>query len=207
MSAQMQFDRNKLRAVILRTCELCPPDKLGAVKLHKVLYFLDMLAYARSGTAVTGAEYRKRPFGPTCVQLLPTLRLMERAGELAVAETDYYGFRKQEFQALTPPEPHRLSTSEELLLEAVVDFVCNQNTARSISEASHQLPWEIAEFGETIGYDTALMLLPSQPSVEAMDLIEREAGAIEAARSNGNSVDRTPYRDFRSRVLSQIGAA
>jgi len=205
MSPVMQFDRNKLKAVILRTCELCPPDKLGAVKLHKVLYFLDMISFARSGQAATGAEYRKRPFGPTCVQLLPTLRAMEQAGELAITETDYFGLRKKEFHARTAPEMNRLSTAEAALLEGVVDFVCNQNTAKSISEISHQAPWEMAEFGETIGYDTALMLFPSQPSAEALELVEGEAEAIEAARSNGDSVDRPTYRDFRSRVLSQIG--
>lgn len=207
MSSMMQFDRNKLKAVILRTCELCPPEKLGAVKLHKVLYFLDMLAFARSGQAVTGAEYRKRPFGPTCVPLLPTLRAMEQDGELSITEADYFGLKKKEFRALVRPEEHRLSTAEEALLDGVVDFVCNRNTAKSISDISHQLPWEMAEFGETIGYDTALLLFPSQPSAEALDLVEQEAGALEAARSNNDAVDRTTYRDFRSRVLSQIGAA
>lgn len=205
MSPVMQFDRNKLKAVILRTCELCPPDKLGAVKLHKVLYFLDMISFARSGQAVTGAEYRKRPFGPTCVQLLPTLRAMEQAGELSVSETDYFGLRKKEFHARAAPESDRLSAAEASLLEGVVDFVCNQNTAKSISEISHQAPWEMAEFGETVGYDTALMLFPSQPSAEALELIEGEAETIEAARSNSDPVDRTTYRDFRSRVLSHIG--
>lgn len=207
MPAQMQFDRNKLKTVILRTCELCPPEKLGAVKLHKVLYFTDMIAYARSGRAVTGAEYRKRPFGPTCVPLLPILRDMERDGELVVSETEYFGLRKKEFRALSEADMRRLSDEESALLEEVVDFVCHRNTARSISEISHQLPWELADFGETIGYDTALMLFPSQPSAEALDLVEQEAEALEAARSEGDTVGRSTYRDFRSRVQSQIGAA
>lgn len=207
MSAPMQFDRNKLKAAILRTCELCPPDKLGAVKLHKVLYFLDMISFALSGQPVTGAEYRKRPFGPTCVPLLPVLRELEESGDLAVTDTDYFGFRKREFRALSAAEEHRLSHREGALLEAVVDFVCHQNTAKSISEISHQLPWEMAEFGETIGYDTALLLFPSQPSAEAIDMVEQETAALEAARSDADTVDRSNYRDFRSRVLSQVGRA
>ena len=52
----MQFDRSKLEAVILHTCDVCPPAKLGAVKLHKVLYFLDMIHFAQSGSrlAISG---------------------------------------------------------------------------------------------------------------------------------------------------------
>ena len=58
----MQFDRAKLKTVILYVCSRCEPAQLGAVKLHKVLYFTDMLHYAHAGTAVTGATYRERPF-------------------------------------------------------------------------------------------------------------------------------------------------
>jgi hypothetical protein len=38
----MQFDRAKLKAVILYTCAKCEASKLGAVKLNKVLYYGDI---------------------------------------------------------------------------------------------------------------------------------------------------------------------
>ncbi|MGO4836011.1 Panacea domain-containing protein, partial [Rhizobiaceae sp. 2RAB30] len=63
---QITFSRDKLRAAVLHVISSCKPDRLGAVKLHKVLYYSDMLSYLDTGKPVTGAEYRKRPFGPTC---------------------------------------------------------------------------------------------------------------------------------------------
>ena len=69
----MQFDLAKLKDVILYACSRCEPSRLGAVKLHKILYFSDMIYYANVGAPLTGATYRKRPMGPTCDQLLATL--------------------------------------------------------------------------------------------------------------------------------------
>jgi len=202
----MQFDRSKLREAILYACEECPPELLGAVKLHKVLYFTDMLRYAATGRPFTGAEYRKRPFGPTCTPLLATLRTMERDGELAVSEADYFGLAKKEYRARRPADRSRFAAGELALFDEVIDFVCRRNSARTISEISHQLPWELAEFGEVIGYDTALMLVPDDVTPEALELVEGEARIVEAARSNGSSMGGRTYRAFRSRVLSEARA-
>lgn len=201
----MQFDRNKLRAAILRACYQVPADRLGAVKLHKILYFLDMIQYARSGNAVTGSEYRKRPFGPTCVQLLPVLREMERDWDIDVREVDYFGLRKKEYVP-TASEPDGILNREEAeLLDEVVDFVCNRNSARTISEFSHQLPWEMAEFGAIIPYESALLLFPSEASVEAVDRVGQGLDEIEAARSSANTLAFTDIATFRGRVRSRIG--
>lgn len=202
MATEVQFDRSKLKAAILHICRTVPADRLGAVKLHKSLYFTDMLRYAETGRAVTGATYKKRPNGPTCVQLLPVLAEMERDGLIEVGQSDYFGFRKTNYVALADPERGRLAVEEVALLDEVTDFVCNRNSARTISEFSHQLPWELAEFGEVIGYETALMLLPSEPSVAAFSIVSAEARAIEDSRSRGDAVARSTYRDFRSRVQS-----
>ena len=207
MARNVQFDRNKLRAAILHVCGAVPAERLGAVKLHKVLYFLDMLFFAQTGRAVTGAEYRKRPFGPTCVPLLPMLAQMERDGAIRIDEADYFGFRKKNYVALTLPDHGRLSEAEVALLDEVIDFVCNLNSARTISEFSHQAPWETVEFGDVIGYDTALLLFPADPSPEAMALVEREAGTLEAARSQRDAVALTEFGAFRGRVLASIGRA
>jgi Protein of unknown function (DUF4065) len=74
----MQFDREKYKAVILYTCVKCEAHQLGAVKLHKVLYYADMLHYAHMGAPMTGSTYRKRPHGPTSDELLQTLRELEK---------------------------------------------------------------------------------------------------------------------------------
>lgn len=201
----MQFDRAKLRAVILHTCRSCPPDNLGAVKMHKVLYFLDMISYAQTGASVTGATYRKRPFGPTCDQLLQMLREMERTGDLAIKKVNFHGLIKTEYMALANEQSGVLNDEERGLLNEVIAFVCHQNSARTISEFSHKLPWELAEFGEEIPYDTALLLYPTQPSPEAFEKVSEGFAEIETARQSASAVDLPVLSAFRSRVLSQLG--
>src|SRR5438132_10773844 len=117
----MQFDRAKFKTVILYTCAKCDASQLGAVKLHKVLYFSDMLHYAHVGAPITGATYRKRALGPTCDQLLSTLRDLDRGGALAVRDVDYFGFRKKEYVPLQAAEVERLSESERSLLDEVIE--------------------------------------------------------------------------------------
>lgn len=202
-----QFDRGKLRAAILHTCKSCPPDRLGAVKLHKVLYFLDMVHYAQRGTPVTGASYRKRPFGPTCVQLLPMLRDMERAGELEVITSDYFGYTKTEYRALADAEQDVLNDSELDLLNDVIDFVCNRNSARSISDFSHKLPWEQAEYGEEISYRSALLLYPIDITPEAFEAAGAGLEDIADTRQRSNTLDFPLLSDFRGRVRAAAGQA
>jgi len=201
----MQFDRDKMRAVILRACHSCNVEDLGAVKLNKVLYYFDMISYAHHRYSVTGAVYRKRPNGPTSDQLLFLLRDMARDGEIEIRTVDYFGYLKKEYHAKVTEPEHILNDAERALLDDVLDFVCNKNTAKSISEYSHKLPWEMAEMGGVIGYETAILLFPSQPSPEAFDLAARGMTEVEATQSKRGPVAMSSIGDFRSRLLSATG--
>ena len=203
--AEVQFDPGKMRAVILHTCHACDPSDLGAVKLHKVLYYLDMVMYAHQREVVTGATYRKRPNGPMADQLLFTLRDMTQAGDLKVENVNYHGFWKKEYQALVP-EPEGILNSEELsMLDDAIDFVCRKNTAKSISDYSHALPWEMADMGGEIPYHTAMLLFPMQPSPEAFDAAEQGMSEVETARSQTEALGLQDLGAFRGRVLASVG--
>ena len=207
MGESMQFDREKMRAVILHACHTCEPSELGAVKLNKVLYYLDMLCYVDTRNAVTGATYRKRPNGPTSDQLLFQLRDMVRAGDIEVRDVDYHGFIKKEYRALTPEPTHILNDDEIALLDEVIDFVCRHNTAKSISDFSHSLPWEIVQMGGVIPYHTAMLLLPSQPSPEAIEISETGVDEVGRARSQEDALGMSELGAFRGRILEAIGQA
>ena len=206
MAQNVQFDRNKLKAAVLLICEACPPDRLGAVKFHKALYFADMLQYATSRRPLTGATYRKRPYGPTCEQLLPTLAELSREGAVEISDVDYFGYRKKEYRALRSASEGVLSDDEIALLREIVGFVCHDNTAATISEFSHQAPWERAEFGAEIPYTTAYQLFPSIVSEEALAVTARGAEEIETARQAGASLGYRNFEVFR-RSLRKTGSA
>ena len=196
----MQFDRAKLKAAILHVCSQCEPAELGAVKLHKTLYYGDMIRYLDAGVPITGSTYRKRPFGPTCDALLSTLRELQEEGAIRVREVKYFGYRKKDYLALRGPESDRLSEAERAVLDESVDFVCRRNTARTISDFSHSTPWEIVEFGEVLPYHNALHLIPNEVSEEALDWALAQAPAIEAERSKANPLDYPVFAAIRGGV-------
>lgn len=199
----MQFDRDKLNAAILYTCGRCREHDLGAVKLNKVLYFADMLRFIQNGTSITGSTYRKRRHGPTCDEVGASLRALEQAEKLRIGTVDYFGYLKKQYTALADPEP-RLSSAERAILDDVIDFVCFKNTARTISEFSHQSPWELADFGDVIPYTSAFRLIPSQTSEEAVAWASEQEALIERARGS-SKVETQSFGTLRSRVLERMG--
>jgi hypothetical protein len=200
----MQFDRAKLRALILYACSKCDPSRLGAVKLHKVLYYTDMLYYAGSGAPVSGATYRKSAFGPTCVQLLPTLSELVREKLVEVKEVDYFGYRKKEYIARESPEIGRLNKAELYLLDEVIEFVCFSNTAKTISDFSHNRAWELAEYGDVLKYNSVFHIFPTEVSLDTMEWATAEIKEIEARRQSGEAVGRIPFRALREKVMESV---
>ena len=200
----MQFDRQKLRDVILYACSLCEPVKMGAVKLHKVLYFSDMLHYASVGAPLTGATYRKRPMGPTCDQLLSILSELAREGALTIREVDYFGYRKKEYVATDVSDGGNLSGQERALLAEMVEFVCANNTAKTISEFSHNKAWDIVKFGDVISYNSVFNIFPTQVSPDAWEWAGRETRAIEAERSRNEPMESRVFSTLRKKVLAGI---
>ena|ERR1700730_2850986 len=199
MARNFQFDPSKLKAVILYVCGKFAPAHLGAVKMHKILYFSDMIHYVNFGRPLTGATFRKRQLGPTCDQLLSSLSELEKDGQLKIEEVNYFGFLKTQFIPLIPPDTSAFNESELLLLNEVVDFVCLNNTAKSISEFSHNMAWEIANFGEVLEYKSAYRLYPTQVSPEAMEWAGVEGRDLVDPTKTEQMVY-TDFETFRNRV-------
>lgn len=120
-------------------------------------------------------------------------------------DTDFYGLCKKEYIALADEPVGALNEAEIALLDEVIEFVCDKNSAKTISEYSHKLPCEMAEFGEEIPYSTALLLFPVEVTPEAFDATEEGLAEVAEAGFSADPLAFPVYADFRSRVLSQIG--
>ncbi len=176
----VQFDREKFKEAILFLASYCPPEELGNVKLHKMLYFADMMNFLEEGRPLTGVDYLKQKFGPTARHLTSAVEDLSREGRLTAREVDYHGFFKKDYVATAPFKAERLAERELNLLRDVADFVRGK-TARQISEISHNAAWEAAALGEVIPYFTALQLAP----VEITD--DDRAWALETAAAHAHT--------------------
>lgn len=158
---EIQFDREKFLDSIHYICVRCDPRQLGRVKLHKILYFADMLHYVTFGRPLTGEEYQKQKFGPVARHLTWALGALADQGRIRIETRDYFGFPKLEVHATQAGPADRLNDREVQLLNEVAAFVCGRTTGE-ISDLSHDAPWQTAELGETIPYFTALGLFPAE---------------------------------------------
>jgi uncharacterized phage-associated protein len=154
-----RLDRDKLIEVVHYICANCSPEELGNVKLHKILYFSDMLHFLSTGEPLTGVEYQKQQFGPTARHLSWAVDKLVAHGKLKIERRDYFGHMKTDYIVLQQPRPGALSNHAVQILNDVIAFVCSRS-AKEISELSHDAAWQAAEIGEVIPYDAALGLLP-----------------------------------------------
>lgn len=205
MKNQHQFDVEKLKTLVLYVCSKCEPTQLGAIKLHKTLYFSDMLFYAENGHPITGAIYRKRPLGPTCDAILPIIRDLERDGDLEVTTVNYHGYHKKQFICKNIPDMTRINDKEKLVVDEMIDFVCKNNTAKMISDLSHNRAWDHADFGDVITYSSVFKIFPNPVSLEALDWASNEVKQI-AAKPTSESVVRKPLSDLRASLYKESRA-
>jgi antitoxin SocA-like protein len=159
LKRQQRPSDEKLRELILYLSDLSAQDRhFGAVKLNKLLFYADVLAYQRHGEAITGQEYQALPQGPAPRRLKPVTDKMKKMGELRTQEVRI----NRRFRQLRPiagrmPNLSKFTKQENDLILEVVQRFWNLN-AKQISEESHLfLGWQLANEGETIPYSTVLI--------------------------------------------------
>ena len=155
----VRFNREKFLAAVHHIIWRCSanPDVLGKTKLHKTLYYADMVRFFSKGEALTGVEYLKSRHGPTARYLEWGLRELGANGAITSSKDDYFGLVKYTYKSLREPKTNVLSSDETGLIDTIIEFVCQQS-AKAISEFSHAQPWLDAEMGARIPYSTAYQL-------------------------------------------------
>ena len=83
----MERNRDKFKTLVHYTIWECTnPAILGAIKLNKVLWVTDVLAYLIWGAPVTGEHYRKGQFGPIAISMVGIVEELKNEGKIAVRE-------------------------------------------------------------------------------------------------------------------------
>ncbi|MGO9021826.1 MAG: Panacea domain-containing protein [Syntrophobacteraceae bacterium] len=170
----MQFNYEKFKDLVHYICHIADRDKLGAVKLNKILWFSDVVSYVARDEPLTGATYIKRDLGPVPRDILRAIEELVRENKLVVRDVSYYGNTKTEYITLQEPDLSNFSASEISLVDKVAHDICHHHTAKSISEKTHNIIWKLAGIGEEIPYY----------AVYAAELGEITEEAIEWARNS-----------------------
>ncbi len=146
----------KIKQVLLYILEkTAGKPNVGETVLYKLLYFADFDFYEQFEMHLTGAEYRKLPYGPVPQKLGNILEAMIKDGVLQRISTEYHGFPQKRYIPLQKPDISELSASELSVIEQVLHKHADWS-AKKISEHSHKdIPWKASTEGEVIDYELA----------------------------------------------------
>ncbi len=147
---------NKFKNVLLYILERCAgKPNVGETVLYKLLYFSDFNYYELYEEHLTGAKYRKLPYGPVPHKLDAIINQMIDKGQLQRVKTDYHGYPQTRFLPLEKVDLTELKASEKEVIDRVIDQMSDWS-ASMISEYSHKdLPWEVTDEGKDISYELA----------------------------------------------------
>ncbi len=166
---------------VIWKCE--DPSLLGSTKLNKIPWYVDTYAYRRDGASITGETYVKRQYGPVPKSILETLRTLGEEGKIFEREPRAE-YQPKEFVALTAPDMSAFAERDLRLLDAVIQEICWNHTATSISGASHDQIWKAAALGETIPLYAVLAAEPAEVTEEDMDWADGVLAGYNPARAD-----------------------
>ena len=176
-----QFDPDRFDAMVLYIANKTRdrPD-FGRTKLAKVLFYSDFAVYADQGASLTGATYKRMPFGPFPRELEDAEQRLESMGR---ATLDYYDKDQYEEKRIIPrgPMPDLTLWYQGWQVSTVDHWIQTiaSATARQISDLSHRHPgWRLAAATDgDIPFATAL--LPGQDRPTGQDGVQAERVARE----------------------------
>jgi transcriptional regulator with XRE-family HTH domain len=147
---------NKFKNVLLYILERCAgKPNVGETVLYKLLYFSDYNYYELYEDHLTGAKYRKLPFGPVPQKLDTIINQMIDAGQLQRIKTEYHGYPQTRYLPLIKANLTELKASEKEIIDRVIEQMSDWS-ASAISNYSHKdMPWLASKEGEEINYELA----------------------------------------------------
>jgi len=147
---------NKFKNVLLYILERCAgKPNVGETVLYKLLYFSDFNYYEMYEEHLTGAKYRKLPFGPVPQKLDTIVAQMMEKGMIQRIKTEYYDKMQTRYIPLTKADLTELKASEKEVIDKVIEQLSDLSAA-AISNYSHKdMPWMASKEGEEINYELA----------------------------------------------------
>jgi len=147
---------NKFKNVLLYILERCAgKPNVGETVLFKLLYFSDFNYYELYEEHLTGAKYRKLPFGPVPQKLDTIINQMIDKEQLQRVKTDYHGYPQIRYLPLEKADLTELRASEKEIIDRVIEQMSDWSAA-AISNYSHKdMPWLASKEGEEINYELA----------------------------------------------------
>lgn len=173
----MDYNPTKFEELVLYIAKRSErDDNFGMTKLNKILYYADMMAYARRRRPITGARYQKLPHGPAARATLPAVDELKRSERAAIQVQEHLSYRRNRVIALKPPNMDLFSGAEVAIVDEVIDWLWDENGAEVSRRSHREMGWQLANIGEDIPYE--VYLIDSEPPELSQELVDWIDGAL-----------------------------
>ncbi|MEM9734954.1 MAG: Panacea domain-containing protein [Pseudomonadota bacterium] len=157
----------RLQEAVLYVCsKAIDMERFGRVKLNKILWRADFMAYAERGVPVTGRAYVKLPEGPVPSEMTIVSNRLLRGGHLRTDEIQVGQHTEKRPVALAQPNLKYFSPLDLDFLDGAIKHFW-KHTGAAASEESHGIAWKTRELGENLPYQSALFSNATLSSREA----------------------------------------
>ena len=145
---------DKFKNILLYILSECAgKPNVGETVLYKLLYFSDFNYYELYEEHLTGATYRKLPYGPVPQKIDAVINQMIDDGQLQRVKADYHGYPQTRYLPLVKADLTRLKASEKEVMDRVIEQMSDWS-ATAISTYSHNdMPWMASKEGEVVNYE------------------------------------------------------
>lgn len=148
------FHVEKFKNVFLYLLEKCAGKaNVGETVLNKLLYFADFNYYEIYESHLTGAKYRKLPFGPVPLKLELIIQQLMDENKIQKVKTSFQSLPQTKYLPLEKADLTKLLASEIDVIDKVIEQMADW-TANAISAYSHKdMPWLASKEGAVINYE------------------------------------------------------
>jgi hypothetical protein len=179
--------QERLRQMILYVAQKCASaERMGLVKLNKILWKADFDAFAARGIPVTGRAYQRLELGPAPREMRPLLDKMIASGLIHLEETDF-GDGVIEYRPIVdaPKITTSLFDDDDIsFVDAAITHYWNM-TGKETSDDSHGIAWKSRKNGEPMFYELSLIAdipLSTSQIIDISRVMRSKNGVSAAAR-------------------------
>ena len=151
------------------------PEKLGAVKLQKILWYFEIKSAIHTGEPAIGALFVKGNYGPYTRDIQYAVNELKAQDRLHTDVVEFFDNEKARLIGKGQTDISVFSEKEQRWLDQIAADICENHTGGSISERTHGSIWQMAEYGEEIPLLAAIVRLKTPPD-KTMEEMRRELG-------------------------------
>ncbi len=200
----MVNNKNKLFNAILFFLKKGEHPTLGKVKLAKLLFFTDAIAYHTLGHTITGEDYIKLPLGPVPCDYDETIGYMIEEG---LIEQKFRPTLKKEQEYYIPKKNadlHFFTKKEIEIMNEVSDIFQHRYTGEVVDLSHKFLPWDAIEIGEIISFelfgldnDEAMKLRALKEGLSTSDVIKHSKELMKMIKKGKLDVCRNRVKEHK----------